>query len=284
MKAKLDIIGDPLLDFWNNGTNGEYRYGGALNVYNNAKNITINSNIDINSSFHLPTWETKDIKNHNYFNNYPLKYYLTDSDYNLVSSRSDRSHPLDCSKLKFNKEVLELSGYYFSGLIVSDYNKKFVENNLKHIKQNDSLYDFIVVDSRYANTDIITLRELTSCLILRRTDTVDRTISLANIFDYTIETCGLGPIEIKSSKLTEEISILPERYKALETYGAGDVFTSAVGCYLLYDLQQDPVLREEIIEGNIPYYNLINCIKFADKCAQQAVQEKYTCVTTISLG
>lgn len=281
MKAKLDIIGDPLLDYWNNGTEGEYRFGGALNVYQNCKQIVSNKEIDVHTGFYLPSWEN--LNNHNYFDKYPAKQYLVDENNKTISSSSDRTAPTDCSKLKFNKEILELQGYYFSGLIVSDYNKKFVELNLKQIKNNDSLYDFIVVDSRYANTDLLTLRDLTSCLILRRTDNVDRIINLSNIFDYTIETCGNGPVEVKSKYLDDEIVISPERIQALETCGAGDVFTSAVGCYLLHSLQTDINFKDEIIEGRIPYYTLHNCILFADNCAQNAVKDKYTCITNLTL-
>lgn len=234
-KITIDLIGDPMLDLWQTPTQWVATPGGAFNVYENIKSLIVDHNIELRSAFY-----PIDIINYSPLDEaricgYPVKIYDCDKKWNIKTTRDSSQHAQD-SKDCIYKPLFTSDNY--SILVVSDYQKGFVERYLKkHLEQKR--YKICIVDSRYANTDFDLLRSHSDILIWRKTTYTDAEAEFN--WDYLIESDGPNPTRLTQSKFFhghEVIISIPIEHvqPTVCSTGGGDTFTATVAASLAVDV------------------------------------------------
>ena len=292
-KIKLDLIGDPLIDYWNTGEKIVVSLGGAGNVEQNVisllnDNFFQDNKIDFSTGFSTP-WVYGD----KYDNTgldcgepelYPAKLYLLNLENDGWECLSAPGHPLDCSKSPKSKfwNNENLNDYSKSILIVSDYNKGFVSSHLSSLVENKT-YDICIVDSRYGNTDFNLLREHSECLIYRRTKRTDADSKFD--WDFKIETDGDNPVVLFNHN-NEDLITVPVLYQDTpeSTCGAGDVFTATIASYIASYYSRYFEEKFEIIENSDSLLTikelLTEGIFLAQLACEESIKTPYTCSVT----
>jgi bifunctional ADP-heptose synthase (sugar kinase/adenylyltransferase) len=277
MTFRLWIAGDPIDDAYFYGHQSGDRFhietrfycdGGALNVLSNAISILENTDkVDLRETMNLdPQTYT------------PMLTRLIDKSTNSTISfwnvESIRLKEINSFPWYDLKNVRQRPG----GIVLSDYNKgslnrqtypESIEAN--HLDQKK--LKFLVADSRY-RTLHKDFMSLASTKIWHATgDEYDWDWANYMGFDYVFHTNGANRVYLfaVSRNYTGQRPIVLEvpDTKAVDTCGAGDTFTAAVGSYLAVHHERpiDMVLLEE-------------AGKFAIECCQEVIQLPRTAVTT----
>jgi bifunctional ADP-heptose synthase (sugar kinase/adenylyltransferase) len=156
--------------------------------------------------------------------------------------------------------------------IVSDYNKGVVNRPPagSFIGQTiERPWKFILVDSRYRTFDF----DIASCAETRiwhaTGDEYDE--DWAQNFDWVLWTNGPEDVKIIEVRGTGLKTVQVPDTKVVDTTGAGDTFTAAVGVYLIH--------RDGIVDID----SLTEATKFGVACAQTVITEKYTTTSKLTL-
>jgi len=278
LTKNLHILGDPLIDNWILFEDNFKLYGGAANVWENSKQLLSATGIEVESYFMDP-FEHENLVPHK-------KYLIEESELGKeITDYNDESYPLKVSNKIFNNKIFNsLNKTNYLGLIVSDYNKGFVDYVIKNYKNEFPHYDFIILDSRYGNTDLLFLKQHSDILIKRTTVGTDKeTNSL--LIDFEIKTNAVNPVEIyykQNGTVKKTVQNNPKSniLMAESTCGAGDMFTSSLGCWLMnkdidfFDYNYDQEKNEEILN------HIKEGSEFAFETCQESVHESIaTCKT-----
>ena len=161
------------------------------------------------------------------------------------------------------------------GLVISDYNKGTV-NRLT--KRDLPVFEFAVVDSKYKSLHMSWLR--TSKVKIWHATGSEYNQEWAENFDYVIWTNGphtvnvSGGLNDKGYRIHKHVPV-PDT-KVVDTIGAGDTFTAAIGVWLSY-------VKEDISTDDITFDDVCNATRFAIWCCQDVITKKYTAVCTRTL-
>ena len=257
MKKILNVIGDPIWDVYISQSNQIISSkntvaGGALNAYFNAESIcSSDKNIDCTWTVPVPDEKYKIYR----INNKTLNLYTENEKINFYRRHS--------SNLVLNLMNFDLSKFSSSLLLISDYNKGFV-NSSRFISSNQ--YDFLIVDSKYRSLSDSFL-QLGKIKIWRCTGD-EYSSNFAKSFDWIINTNGPNSIKIidQNKNIIYNYNV-PTVENEIDSCGAGDTFTAA--------------LASKILQENA--FNHSTQIPFAIKCAQDVVSKQGTNITNIKL-
>ena len=271
----LFTIGDPITDVWSCGwedKNGKWdsrlsetRPGGAANTSMNA--TAISKGLDHFNWSDLPRTRYqlirleypqsqggKTLKLWNYFG--PKKeMYRFPGGTALFSARWARNNT--------------------KGLIISDYNKGTV-NRLT--KRDLPVFEFAVVDSKYRSLNMSWLR--TSKVKIWHCTGGEYNREWAENFDYVIWTNGPHEVNVsgglngKGYRIHKHVPV--PNTKVVDTIGAGDTFTAAVGVWLTH-------AKHFIPTDDITFDDICDATRFAIWCCQDVITKKYTAVCTRTL-
>jgi bifunctional ADP-heptose synthase (sugar kinase/adenylyltransferase) len=253
------MMGDPMLDLFQYGymEDGVFHptedlqyahWGGAANVVANIQAMR-GKNTYVASYFRIPNVSpgevfdpadayekgvTFRIKN----SHYPVKYYQMDYQTRLPISVSDLAgSPLSSRDVAYNSCDGTIDKFDTKILVVSDYQKGFVERHLDAVKHK---FDYCIIDSRYANTDFEYLRDISKTLIWRKTDS-DKWGSFN--WDWIVKTEGPNMTLICNQDMSfQESYPVEEKGRVVNTVGAGDTFTAALAVHIASTGSFDPKL------------------------------------------
>lgn len=261
----LIVIGDPFEDIYCKTENKktieyECKPGGASNTFENAVKI-LSKKQDLQKLF-IPNmkFQEKSI--------YRILRLNDKEDIHLCTEDQRYNYYKDLKywiqrQLNLTLEVCTPD----SVIIFSDYNRGVLSTNVVKYKGLDPL-SVGIFDTKYRSIGKGFL-EFVKIKIFRCTGK-EYEKKFASQFDYTIWTDG--PKEIKLlSKDQEIIQVFKNNtdIEAVDTCGAGDTFTAAVGAYLT---QQKTTIE-----------NICAAIQFAQKCSQDVITKEKTSVTNIIL-
>ena len=153
-------------------------------------------------------------------------------------------------------------------LIISDYNKGMVNKKTKPL---DFHFDLAVVDSRYRTLNL-SLLENCKTKIWHATGT-EYNWEWAQNFDWVIWTNGpglvwIGPTKSSSTSREDWLCVPVPDTTVVDVTGAGDTFTAAVAGYLARNYNE--ITADALLQAS----------KFAIRCCQEVIQQKYCAVTT----
>ena len=259
MKWRLYIAGDPIEDIYITLNSKmetikiETVPGGASNVYHNAKSIL---NFKQVFSIFPPTKEKYKIIRTNKF------------DYDLKLSESSERRNFYSNTISAFSMINQIQFHTVeSGLILSDYNKGFLNQNLT--KSNPTKrFKFLIVDSRYRSLNLSFLN-YADLKILRCTGK-EYVPEWASQFDYTIWSDAARPILLLDKKQNIIAELQVPDIPFVDTCGAGDTFTASLGAFLLTQPRIDTMV-------------LKNALKFSLECCQEVIQKHGTAITTKKL-
>jgi hypothetical protein len=269
MSTIIDVIGDPMIDIWLYPNNSRHTTpGGAFNVYENIKALISNHSefIILHSTFPRPYKENLDYA---HWMKYPAKLYRMKLNSEEIETIEDAiAWEKHCRFIRPLLLPFQLAEKRI--LVIADYNKGFVENNL--IKLGDFHYDYIIIDSRYGLMDFARARRMCKTLI-RRWSVGDSTTTYD--WDITINTDGPNPTSLQNVKVpwTSYCPFFSE--KPICTVGAGDTFTAAVASYLA--IKNEPI---DIAERILYWDHLLD---WANQCCQDVIMQPRTAITKIRL-
>ena len=256
MKKLLFVAGDPIKDIYltldqeNKPLTKETLPGGALNVYSNA--VAINSNSDVEVLWLTPEPNTfyEIIREDEKIVHLPLT---------VVKKNFYFRENLQESLLE-NINAVSLTNIKVSALLLSDYNKGFLNSVNKFTAKNK--FDYIILDSKYRSTNLNFL-EYGKTKIWRCTGS-EYDNSFAKSFDIVVWTDASKPIKVFKKQVLVFTAIVP-RSEVIDTCGAGDTFTAA--------------LISAILEGR----SLEEAILFSIKASTDVIQRPRTQTTNIKL-
>lgn len=251
------VCGDPIHDVYleteNNKTVSRKTYpGGALNTYFNVAAINENRTSEVEVLWGSPPI----LKFYELYrvNDSILQIYEDETKENFYSTES--------TKLLRSLKVTKTNKYSKSILILSDYNKGFLNQNLK-IKPNKPIFDIAVIDSkcRSLNKHLFSYAKLN---IWRCTGS-EFCPEWAKNFQIVVHTDGPNQIKVYEYG-TLKFTANPPCTEVVDTCGAGDTFTAAfASCILTTDFS----LQESVL--------------FAMKCSQDVIATKRTSITNIKI-
>ena len=262
----LFIIGDPIIDVWSSGQendNGtwtssltEKRLGGAANTAGNARSILGN---DSGYTFkQFPSHIHKLIR---------LKYLNSEDNKTLTVwdyfGKQTEMYLFPGGTPLFNKRCF---GSDMKGLIISDYNKGTVNLLTRNVLP---VFEFAVVDSKYRSLDMSWLR--TSKIKIWHCTGSEYDDAWAENFNYTINTDGADDVTIICNETAQAFELSVPDTKVVDTIGAGDTFTAAVGAWLSYVMNQG-------LTDDITFDDVCDATRFAIWCCQDVITKKYTAV------
>lgn len=277
--TQVYLLGDPILDYWDDfETDQVYVFeGGALNLeYNLLKlidDLIMDGKIFFKSAYCLPNINNTqfDVCDKELF--HAKTYALCEDDDGVNLRWRGENNP---NHNKDSEQVL-VSPYWFTPLtsdnkclIISNYNKKFVERNWNLIK--DNRYEFIIVDSKYDLPNINDLKELSDIVIIRQSSEDNKLKSLNFNPSYFITTNSKkGTIDvINNNQLYQtkfDIIESSNPDELISDIGAGDVFTAALSAYLIRNISKQ-----------ISVDTIFDAIKYAIDITSKAItNSKYTC-------
>lgn len=159
-----------------------------------------------------------------------------------------------------------------TGIVISDYNKGLV-NQPPPIElspeRDKSNFKFMLVDSRYRTFDF-TISSFAEVLIWHATGDEYNT-QWAQNFDWVLWTNGPEDVKIIEVATSRTVTIPVPDTPVVDTTGAGDTFTAAVGVYLTHN------------KGIVDIDSLTEAVKFGVACAQTVITEPYTTISKLTL-
>lgn len=292
--VKLDLIGDPLIDFWNNGEDVTICMGGAANTEQNILTLTFedyikNGKLTFSTGFATP-WlfgdsiskEGLDVGDSLL---YPAKYYLLTPEQDQWITQDASHHPKTCINVPRSVRWSHEEDPIYKILVVSDYNKGFVEKHLEELVE-DKKYNICILDSRYGKTDFKFLRDHADILVWRRTKRTDADVQFD--WDYKIETDADQPVVVYRHNNTEMFKVpVLSTNPPVSTCGAGDACTAALAVYFATDFikqTEEARFAEEDGFAQLAYMTppfetvLKQAVIFSQICCEDAVKNPYTCL------
>ena len=281
MKVVIDLLGDPMIDSWNSPTQTISTPGGAFNVLINLKELLKNNNnVEIRSFFHKIPEESFQkgplvILDEAYACGYPVKFYDCDKNWMIKNTHDGKSFKPDCRSCVF-KNLEPAYNKEISILIVSDYNKGFVEQWLPIIQEKFDgklLYDFCIVDSRYGNTDFNILSKLCDSIIYHISKDSDLQSSTKE-WDVIIQTQGINSTLLTLKQLDWVIDhSIPIRNisDTVCTIGCGDTFTASIAAGIAETLSRLSCCIEIPWTPKFEFEHFKEIIRFAHLTCQNVV-------------
>tara|TARA_R110002126_G_scaffold30700_5_gene100048 strand:- start:230 stop:739 length:510 start_codon:yes stop_codon:yes gene_type:complete len=156
------------------------------------------------------------------------------------------------------------------GLIISDYNKGTVNRLTRNVLP---VFEFAVVDSKYRSLDMSWLH--TSKIKIWHCTGSEYNKEWAENFDYVVWTNGSHTVNVsgglndKGYRIHKHVPV-PDT-KVVDTIGAGDTFTAAVGAWLSHVMNQG-------LTDDITFDDVYDATRFAIWCSQDVITKKYTAV------
>lgn len=266
----LWITGDPIQDIWCTGyvdknnkwhtdpASTIYRPGGAMNT---AANATAISNGDVWTEEFLPEDIPALIRMYNKLSD---KTTIMWDHFGPPETMNDPADEIDSLSHK-------------KGLIISDYNKGTV--NRPPVTPL-SVLQFVVVDSKYRSLHLDWLSSAKTKIWHCTGE--EYNAEWAEQFDYVVWTHGPDPVTVsgglddKGYRIHKHLHV-PDT-KAIDTIGAGDTFTAAVGVWLAYIVEQNIE-----VDYAITFQDILNATSFAIWCCQDVITKKYTAECTRTL-
>ena len=259
-KVCLYIAGDPIQDIWSYGhqdgerwiqSHVEQRAGGAMNTYDNAWEIGNKLGIMFSDAM----------------GNARNLVRLIDENTSEVKTEfwQDWSHTDTKRMIATPRNIIyDSSASLVNGMVISEYNKggcnRPYEGKLPEL-------EFVIVDSRYRTVDIDTWVEPAKLKIWHATG-YEFEREWSTQFDYTIRTNGPGKVGIyHRGTLCSPLLEVPDT-KVVDTIGAGDTFTAAIGVYLAHMLQYPPITQTTIESAT----------RFAIWCCQNVITKPLTAI------
>ena len=267
MAGRVHVVGDPILDVYHEGRQEKgrfviqrtyYRSGAAKNTYVNAKALYPNAS---RAGILSPYDTSKDYR--------VVRHCVNQKSIFTTVEESMSFLPYAGTDGLITLDAYE--GGKDDTIIVSDYGKGTVSHiqpgHLRCTKESK----LVVVDSRYRTYDFQAVRARTS--IWRCTEG-EYEAKWAKNFDYIVFTDHGKKIYIEDMKTgAYTLAELPAVENILDTCGAGDTFTAALGVKL-HQLSED---------GEINIERIKTASAFAHRAAVSAIQQPYTAITQIRL-
>lgn len=260
----LIVIGDPFEDIYCKVEDGktlecETRPGGAHNTFTNAAKI-LSSKPDIQKVF-IP-----EIK----FNEKPVYKILrlnNQKDIHLCAEENKYSYYNDLKYWVTRQLNLTVDSSTFDSVIIfSDYKRGILSNKILKYKGIDPV-SLGIFDTKYRSINKECLTFVDKKILRCTGDEYD--FDFAKNFDYTIWTDGPKDVKLLSQDQTLINTFKTKNIKAIDTCGAGDTFTAAIGAFL--------------IENEFTEKNLFKAIEFAQECSLDVIQKNKTSITNITL-
>jgi len=245
-------------------TRTEFRRGGAGNTYANVAAI-ISKEPDIICSTFADAGPT-------------LTRYVDETGLLLQTwnrpTEELQSRPISgLTTLNYAPDIIGPSRADYETLIVSEYNKGALNANPNSpITVPKGLFDLVVIDSKYRSVDRRVI-DLGKTSILRCTgDELDKLYMLT--YDWVVHTNHDGSIYIYNIKDfhngTEPLKLGIPSIETIDTVGAGDTFTAALGAYLTK-------------AGEVSWGTIAAAVVFATRAAQDVCKKRFTAVTDVVL-
>jgi hypothetical protein len=262
----LWITGDPIQDIWCTGyvdknnkwhtdpASTIYRPGGAMNT---AANATAISNGDVWTEEFLPEDIPALIRMYNKLSD---KTTIMWDHFGPPETMNDPADEIDSLSHK-------------KGLIISDYNKGTV--NRPPVTPL-SVLQFVVVDSKYRSLHLDWLSSAKTKIWHCTGKEYDDT--WGDNFDYVIHTDGPNNVVVLNDKLQQAEEIPVPDTKAVDTVGAGDTLTAAVGIWLAYIVEKNIE-----VDYTITFQDIVDATSFAIWCCQDVITKKHTAECTRTL-
>lgn len=269
---ELIVGGDPIEDVWMLGGNIDIscprfnassfitRPGGAANTYLNAEILAEQTA----SVFVTAAWNTSE-RPHRLIRLIAANGLGTE----FWSYTGD-----DEEKMYFNKKPFwdfwSVSPIRKKGLIISEYNKGMCSNLREAHSPGlipiwDNNWKFLIVDSRYRTCSKKLINTFPGTKIWHATGSEYDEEWANTHFDFVLNTNAKDPVIVKSTKSQECLQINVPATEIVDTVGAGDTFTAAVGVFLALHHQ-----------SKIDIGLLERATRYAIDCCQQVIQEQYT--------
>lgn len=251
------VCGDPIHDVYievvNGSTISRKTYpGGALNTYFNAVAINQNRTSNLEVLWGCPL-----------VSKFYELYRINDSMLHVYEDQVRKDfYSKSASSFLKSLKLVETQKYSKSILILSDYNKGFLNQNLK-IKPEKPIFDIAIVDSKHRslNKHLLSYAKLN---IWRCTGT-EFCPEWAKNFQIVVHTNGAEQIKVYEYGALK-FTLDPPSVPVVDTCGAGDTFTAA--------------LASSMIDKN---YSLQDSVLFAMKCSQDVISTKRTSITNIKI-
>lgn len=291
--TKVNLIGDPIIDYWDDCFTDiiTIKNGGSLNVEDNLnfllKNEIMNFKVYMSIAFKRPNYGSKNGLDQHDFLDYHAKLYENFHEYSPWAIDCGKgafdynwdcikhpSHPNDSKSVTISDSWFNPIRYENSILIISNYNKGFLEKNwdliYKQKKYDNRLYDLIIVDSKYNMPYINDIKELGEKIIIRQSHKDEELKSLDFEPDYFIFS---NSKEGKVAIYDKQDKYYGFSFKPIDVnsepgndIGAGDVFTACLASYLIKNnLEFDTESLIDIVQ------------KSSDKVRIAIQKSKFTC-------
>ena len=263
-EKKLIIVGDPIEDIYATIQNGKTiktvtLSGGAANTYQNAKAIISKTNL-FHEIYFVP--ELKFTNKHLY----KILRLNDQPDIHLCEAKNKTNYYSDSQYIvqKQLNLLLDRTNYH-SVIIFSDYDKGTLNLRICKYKGIDKI-KLAIVDSKYSSLHS-SLFDFADNYIWRCTGS-EYNIDFAKNFNYTIWTDGPKAIKLldRNQNILDTFEV--SQIDPVDTCGAGDTFTAAIGAYLFFN-------------QSLEIKNIKSAIRFAIRASLNVVTKSKTSITDI---